>query len=399
MSNAARIAAALLILSACGPSNRNSPGDDDSGGGGGGGTDGGGGGGGGGGSSCASETVTAEQIPLDMYVMLDQSSSMTDMVAGGGDKWDAVTSALDSFVMESGLDGIAMGLGYFAVGGSAAACPVSCGSDADCGATCGPCFVIPSVGGLCEGAAGDLGGDSCNATDYATPAVGIAALPGVAPQITSSIAAHSPTTGTPTVQALEGALDYAKAWGTAHAGDAVVVVLATDGEPDDSCTPEDVPSVEGVAAGGVSGTPSIRTFVIGVGDALTDLNGIAAAGGTGSAFLVDTGSDVDAQFLAALNVIRHSVLGCTYQIPQPTNGQMLDYGEVNVVYTPGSSGMPETIPNVPNAGSCPATGNAWYYDNPSSPTQIILCTPTCNTVQADTAGTVGIELGCATVIQ
>jgi hypothetical protein len=91
------------------------------------------------------------------------------------------------------------------------------------------------------------------------------------------------------------------------------------------------------------------------------------------------------------------VLGCTYEIPLPSSGTP-DYQEVNVIYTPGN-GSPQTIPNVADAAACPATGNAWYYDNPANPTQIILCTATCSVVEADTAGSVAIQLGCQTVIQ
>ncbi len=116
---------------------------------------------------------------------------------------------------------------------------------------------------------------------------------------------------------------------------------------------------------GATGTPKIATYVIGVGSDADNLDAIAAGGGTGSAFLVDTAGDANAQFLAAMNAIQHSALGCQYVIPQPTSGT-LNFSEVNVVYTPGG-GSAETIPNVANAAACPATGNAWYYDNPAAP--------------------------------
>ena len=122
------------------------------------------------------------------------------------------------------------------------------------------------------------------------------------------------------------------------------------------------------------------------------------AGGTGSAFIVDTGGNVNAQFLAAMQAIQHTALGCTYAIPTPTSGTP-DYDEVNVIYTPGSGGSAETIPNVPSMAQCPAAGNAWYYNDDNAPTQIILCAPTCGVVSADTAGSVDITLGCQTVVE
>jgi hypothetical protein len=208
------------------------------------------------------------------------------------------------------------------------------------------------------------------------------------------MAMHGPSTATPTVQALEGAIQHAQSWAATHAGDAVVVVLATDGVPEDLCTPESVPDVESVATLGRMTAPGIRTFVIGVGSELASLDGIAAAGGTGSAYLVDTSANANQQFLDALDAIHHSALGCTYQIPVAAN-----VTAVNVIYTPGGGGPAQTLPYVGSQAQCPATGNGWYYDNAANPTQIILCSATCSVVAADTAGSVAIELGCATVIQ
>jgi hypothetical protein len=343
----------------------------------------------------------AGNVPLDIYIMLDQSSSM-----GDSGKWGSVTSAIQTFVQQPNLGGMSVGLGYFAISTPPPVCATTtCATTADCGsAACGPCLVLdPSMPGSCVGAALAVlgaGGDSCNVSDYETPSVEIAALPGVAGAISTSIGMHSPTTGTPTVQALQGALTHASGWATTHAGDAVVVVLATDGEPSDSCNPEDITSVESVATAGRTSSPGIRTFVIGVDDGtnLSDLNGIAAAGGTSSAFIVNAGAGAGSAFVDALNAIQHSVLGCTYQIPVPSSGNP-NFQAVNVVYTPGGGGPAQTIPYVGSQAQCPATGNAWYYDNAANPTQIILCSPTCQLVQADTSGSVSIALGCATVIQ
>ncbi len=343
--------AAVLSLS-CGPT-RHAAGDDD----GSGQTDAGSNQMGSGiGSSCATDTETAKSTPLDLYIMLDQSGSMDDE-PNNPTKWESVTQALDGFVSQPNQSGVSVGIQYFA-----------------------------------------LNNESCTASDYATPDVEIAALPGIASQIEASIAAHSPTTGTPTSAALQGAIDHAQSWATSHMGDTVVVVLATDGEPDECGTLTDV---DNIAKAGATGTPKIPTFVIGLQDDtgnLSALNGIASAGGTGSAFIVNAGGSADQQFLAALNAIRGSVLGCTYQIPVPSSGSA-NYSEVNIIYTPGGGGSPMTIPQVPSEAMCPSSGNAWYYDNPSAPTEIILCSSTCGTIEADTTGSVGITLGCMTVIQ
>ncbi|MEO8551657.1 MAG: hypothetical protein ABI678_16890 [Kofleriaceae bacterium] len=378
------VLAVLIVVAACGGNTRNGNGDDDTGH-----SDG---------STgnladapaCATSVVKADKIPLDLYIMLDQSSSMSDSVSGGGTKWTTVTTALGTFVQQPGLDGVSVGIQYFGVPQGGAACTaLTCTTTADCGAAaCGPCLQ-----GVCLGFFSSSG-DSCTAADYAMPAVEIAPLPGVASSIVSSMSAHAPTTGTPTSAALQGAVDHAKTWKQAHPSDAVVAVFATDGDPSSCDT--NLANIDAIAAAAFAGTPSVLTFVIGVGPSLTSLNGIAAAGGTTQAFLVDTGGNVDQQFLDAMNAIRHAALGCQYLIPTPTSGSP-NFDEVNVVYQPMGMNA-QTFPKVPDEASCPASGNGWYYDNPASPTQIILCPASCTLVEGDETGEVDVTLGCDSVI-
>jgi hypothetical protein len=96
-------------------------------------------------------------------------------------------------------------------------------------------------------------------------------------------------------------------------------------------------------------------------------------------------------------VVQDLGLPCTYDIPDPPNGQTLDPTRVNFVYTP-TSGSPVTIPNVGDLAGCNG-GDGWYYDNPAMPTQIIVCPATCTTLEGDATGEVAIELGCATIIE
>jgi hypothetical protein len=385
----AAVVALIAVGESCSPAKRGSDGIDAGGGG------GGDGGGGGGGSACAESKSKAELTPLDIFIMLDQSGSMSDSVPGNTTKWAAVTSAIGTFVGQPSATNMSVGIQYFALpqGGSNACTKVFCKTDADCGASaCGPCTGSGS-GGICLGTI-TTGGDSCKASDYATADVAIGALPGVGPAIVTSMSHHSPATGTPTSAALQGAIDYATSWSNSHAGDTVVVAMATDGDPEECDT--SLTDIDAIAHTGATATPKILTFVIGVGSDLGNLDGIAVAGGTGSAFLVDTGGNVNQEFLAAMQAIQHTALSCQYAIPQPGSG-MLDYQEVNVDYTPGG-GSAETIPNVPSAAQCPATGDAWYYDNNNAPTQILLCPSTCAKVTADMSGEVDIALGCSTVV-
>jgi len=342
------------------------------------------------GGSCAGTSIKAEKTPLDLFIMLDQSGSMGD-AAGTGTKWEAVTSALDGFVDDPGATGLGVGIQYFGLppaGGMT--CPTQCMTNTDCGA-CGPCMGFGGFG-FCQGAGGN---DSCFPPDYSMAEVEIAALPGNAAMLKSSIGNHGPSTGTPTKPALQGAIVHSKMWAKSHPGHAVVVVFATDGEPSSGCD-DDIGHIEDVAATGYNVAPSIRTFVIGVGSNLDNLNGIAAAGGTQQAFLVDASANTTQQFLDALHTIQGTVLPCQYLIPVPQSGTP-DFNSVNVDYTPGGAGAPNHIPHVNDLAHCPPSGDAWYYDDPSAPTTILLCPSTCQTVSGDIDGKVDVVLGCATI--
>ena len=341
------------------------------------------------GGACAAESKKAEQLPLDMYIMLDQSGSMGDASSGSVSKWKAVTGAFTTFVNQPAAAGIGVGIQYFPLDSGAAPCSPFCATEADC-AGLGPCFI-----GICLGCA--EAGDSCSSADYAKPDVEIAALPGVAGAFITSIGKHGPTGGTPTSAALQGAIDHAKAWSVQHPDHVVIDVLATDGEPGGCDTNQG--HIDAIAAAGASGTPKVLTFVIGVGSSLSSLNGTAAAGGTGQAFIVDTNQNVNQQFLDALNKIRGAALSCTYLIPTPTKG-MPDFDSVNVEYTPGGGGAKEIMPKVHDKASCPISGgDAWFYDDNAKPKQILLCNDACNKVSVDTAGQIDILLGCATIAQ
>jgi hypothetical protein len=100
----------------------------------------------------------------------------------------------------------------------------------------------------------------------------------------------------------------------------------------------------------------------------------------------------------ALNQIRGAALGCSYQIPDPGDAGVIDFTQVNVQYTPGSGGPAQAIPQAPDQASCPPNADAWYYDNATAPTKILLCPYTCNRITPDSSGQVDILLGCQTQI-
>ncbi len=413
--------------------------------------------------SCAAQVSTGKLVPLDMYIMLDVSSSMLDLTATNVSKWDAVKSALETFLQDSASAGLGVGLQYFplakptaptsctsnAACGDSGPCFLSfcwayptdagllpCTTNADCGNQFGPCTALATCANdetiLCRPAGSNCGTDpqtnkvlgactklpkstcehtaSCNVPTYATPDQPIAALPGASAALTASIDAKMPNGQTPTGPALSGAIQQASAWAKAHPDHRVITVLATDGLPTE-CTPangDPIDPVSATAAAGLAATPSIETFVIGVfgpddvtAGAPGNLDKIATAGGNMKAFIVDTTKDVTAQFLAALDAIRGGKLDCAFQIPQPAAGETLAYGEVNVrVKTAATSG---NLYYVASADLCDPTTGGWYYDNDpatgATPTQIIACPTSCTAFQAAKDASVEIALGCQTVVK
>jgi hypothetical protein len=107
---------------------------------------------------CLSEVREAERVNVDLFVMLDRSSSMYELTGDGTTelpKWDAVTTALKQFIATPETAGIGMGLRVFPQLQQGA--PTECFSDTDCGEY-GPC-ISP---GYCPGTLLQcLRGDAC----------------------------------------------------------------------------------------------------------------------------------------------------------------------------------------------------------------------------------------------
>jgi hypothetical protein len=91
---------------------------------------------------CLNESREALPLGLDIYVMLDSSLSMKDLlppVEGQPqlDKWDAVTRSLEAFVAAPDTAAIGVGLQYFPQ--VLPGVPFTCAENDDCGASGGAC--------------------------------------------------------------------------------------------------------------------------------------------------------------------------------------------------------------------------------------------------------------------
>lgn len=311
--------------------------------------DGGQGGGQGGDNTCVAEEAIADPVQLDIVILLDRSGSMS------GQKWDGSVAALKTFVNDPASAGIAVGIVYF---------PIEAAPD----------------------------NNDCNYFHYQTLDVDVAPLPGNAPSLVTSLDAQDPLGGdTPTYGGLKGALFTATALQDANPDHKVILVLASDGDPN-SCpgNQNDIPVIAALAQSALNYN-GVQTYVIAIsGSTVANLDQIAAAGGTGLAY--DVTANVQ-QFSQKMAEIRAAAIGCEIIIPPPPQGETLDPDYVNVTYTPGGMGNPQKIPKADNLGDCGA-GPGWYYDNPAEPTKIIFCPASCQIIQADLEAKVSVGFGC-----
>jgi hypothetical protein len=300
------------------------------------------------GSACATSSAGTTRPPAYLVFMYDRSGSMNDKVGGGQTKWEACKTGLENFFSSASSSGIHASLTFFGQDSN--------GSNAD-----------------------------CSAASYATPEVAMTPLPSMA--FSAQIDATKPSTDTPTLAAIQGAIQYAQTIKPTDGGK-VAVVLVTDGDPH-NCNGN---SVQAVASAAATVASTIPTYVVGIGSSLANMQAMAAGGGT-TAILVNTTTptQVTADLENALGSIAASQLGCQYGLPAPPAGQTLDVDAVNVDYTP--SGAAQTT--LAYSADC-SDPNGWHYDSNQNPTQIIMCSSICDTLKKDQGGKVDIIFGCST---
>jgi hypothetical protein len=316
-------------------------------------------------ADCSAQFYGGKAVTPDIFVMFDESGSMAIKDDGVTMRIDAVRDALVQFLDDSATAGMGVGIGYFGTQPLACACT------------------------------------SCNPSDYATPVVPIAPLPGQTSALVASLRAQAPTGETPTGAALRGSCAYASGFKRANPGREVVVLLVTDGEPQapltsrtGGCTPTLADAIAAASECLAGGTP-VRTYVLGVGPSLQNLDQIAAAGGTVKAHLVENGGG--AEVLAALEKIRTDAsIPCSLQLPQPTSTTPIDLHKVNVVYADAACTL-TTLANVDGAAACDAVTGGWYYDSPDKPSKILLCDASCKQVAAP-GSQLQVSLGCPTIV-
>ena len=318
---------------------------------------------------CATVTASATLEPVFLTFAFDVSGSM-----GKGDypwhdatlKWDPVVAATRGFFEDPKSSGLSASLTAFPIDAS--------------------------------------DNERCDPDSYTDPDVAMTALPSTAfGEALDAIRQEDWRGGTPTLAVVEGVLSTVDAYRAEHPGH-YVLVLVTDGYPQD-CDDDSIESVED-AVRAVAG--DIPTYVIGVKnppltdengkmapDTVSNLAGVAQAGGTENAFIIDTGdpAQTSAAFQAAVEQIRGVSIACNLDVPKPPDGRAFQKDHVQVTYTSGA-----TTQDLTYDADCTASGG-WHYDDLAAPKQVVLCPATCTTVQADGSAELGVGFTCQPVIE
>ena len=309
---------------------------------------------------CFIASQPVGEIPIDLYFMMDKSSSMSMFDHGQTvSRWAAVSRAMKTFINSPKSVGLGAGIAFFP-------------------------------------RADPFGEPLCSAGDYAFPVVPVGVIPDIVGAISAGIGAQILASGTPTTPALQGAHIYART--QAQSGRMAAVVIVTDGQPRQCAST--IESTAAAATQASGGNPSIKTYVLGVGPSLSALNAIANAGGTGHAYLVESGGDAD--LTAALDAIRTSALSCAYVIPEKGR-TTAETSPAKVTTRTGRDGAQVPVGQVPSADACGNSGG-WYYERPpivsdgplddTAPTRVSLCPASCDSLVKATGSELDVVLGC-----
>ncbi len=349
---------------------------------------------GGGFETCAGVQSEGEPLGLDMFIVLDHTTSMQNGAGqdgggqqGGGDcpldvtgtpsvanKWCYATHALGQFFVSGAAAGHRAALQFMALPGYA--CD---GVNNAQGQAAVPLTLLPV----------DVGSPLIQALDDDQPDGG----------------------GLPTDQggttAIEAALRGITEFTLQNRSPArkMIGILITDGNPT-LCTTDDDAVLAGIIQDHLAAT-GIETYIIGMTGASEDrLQTMAVAGGApehGPEFcggmstcnFYSVGDGDPAAFVDAMAAIqRAAVLPCTYGIPNPPAGESIDPDLVNVELS-SPQGMTSELYRVNSLAECDPANGGWYYDNLAGPTTLELCPTTCDAAVALGEGArVQISYGC-----
>lgn len=299
---------------------------------------------------CAEVRETAQLVPVNLLLTVDRSGSMND--GKPIPKWSAVTRAVRSFVENPAAEQLNVGL-----------------------------RVWPDDEGCNK--------DDCDAAVCSEPQVPVGSLadPDQRDALLAELESGDPRGNTPMSAALEGAASWARRVQDVVPDEQVTVALVTDGIPN-GCD-ESIDRIAQTAAGAfASGIPM---FVMGIeGSRESDVDAIAAAGGTDEAYLVGT-SVAETALLEALLAIQGEVLSCIYDFPE---GAELDPDRIRVEVE--RDGELVLLERVDGDLGCLGNDLAWFLSDDGR--RITLCDATCDAVRDTLQAQIDIEIGCVCVV-
>jgi uncharacterized protein YchJ len=121
---------------------------------------------------------------------------------------------------------------------------------------------------------------------------------------------------------------------------------------------------------------------------------VAEAGGTGVAYLIDSGdpTKTTSAFKGTIDAIRSAAVSCRLEIPEAPQGQTFDKQKVSVHYLSGSDESALSY-DADRKGS-----DAWHYDDPNQPRELVLCPETCKAREDDERAELVVDFECEPVI-
>ncbi len=277
------------------------------------------------GGICGAMEFALQRIPPNVMLVLDRSGSMDNSIGGGSTttKWTDLKNAVASLVTSYDSE-MRLGAAIFSSDGNCAASNIDVPLAASAGST-----------------------------------------------IEQKLAAQGPNGNTPTAFAFDTVIAKGMVNDPTRAN---YVVLATDGEP--NCTDTDVTSRITKL---YNQTPSVKTFVIGIGDGTasnpTLLNSWADAGHTartGTTHYYQTSSPTDLK--AAFDAIVGGIVSCDFKMmqsaPDPNLVRVTENGTV----------------------LSPSPTNGYTFDPTTS--TVSLHGTACDTLRANPSTQVGVVYGC-----
>ncbi len=293
---------------------------------------------------CANTNVPALPVPVDMYIILDSSGSMS------GTKWTNAKKALNNFFSDPAMAGNGVALQDF---------------------------------------------DSTGCSALSTPAVAMQDLPSHTSQLSSALNGWSASGGTEMEGALRGLVSYTgnrqgNVPDRIHVG-----ILITDGQPEGGCN-NNTGTLASIVTNHYNNTnPQIATYMVGMtGANFGTLNSLAAGAAPAPLNVVhNVGNGSGSVLTDVLKTIQAASVECMFQIPTSASGAV-DMSTLKAKIVAGNGSETPLLPRGTSAAAC--AGGEGYYLNaaPQFATQLLLCDASCDIMKADPAARVDITLEC-----